>query len=62
MKDFSHCVIDDDGYYNLMRLFEHKGDTFFEIFHYTDRGHEIIADKVYKIMKPTVMELIRAEG
>ena len=61
-KDFSNCANNDDGYFNLMRLFEHKDDMFFDICHYTDRGHKIIADKVYEIIKPTIMELIRAEG
>lgn len=61
-KDFSNYANNDDGYFNLMRLFEHKDDMFFDICHYTDRGHKIIADKVYEIIKPTIMELIRAEG
>lgn len=58
-KKFSQLANDEDGYINLMRLFEHQDEMFFDLCHYTEKGHEVIADKVYETIKPTIMELIK---
>ena len=52
--DFARLQSDNDDYVNLMRLFEHQDEMYFDMCHYTDRGHEIIADKVYEVIEPTV--------
>ena len=52
----------ENAYINLMRLFEHKDEMYFDICHYTNKGHELIADEVYKIIEPAVMELVKKNG
>lgn len=60
-EDFSKSADADkqDIYNNLMRLFEHRDEMYFDICHYTNKGHDLIADEVYKIIEPTVMELVK---
>lgn len=60
-EEFSKSADTDkqDVYNNLMRLFEHRDEMYFDICHYTNKGHELIADEVYKIIEPTVMELLK---
>lgn len=58
-KAFSQLANDEEGYINLMRLFEHQDEMFVDFCHYTEKGHGIIADIVYETVKPTIMELIR---
>lgn len=52
----------DNLYINLMRLFEHQDGMYFDIAHYTDKGHTIIADKVYKAICPLIMKLREKGG
>lgn len=56
---FSQLANDEEGYINFMRLFEHQDEMFFDLCHYTEKGHEIIADIVYETIKPTIMELMK---
>ena len=56
---FSQLANDEEGYINLMRLFEHQDEMFFDLCHYTEKGHKIIADIVYETIKPTIMELMK---
>lgn len=53
-KDFSQLAGNSPDYTNLMQLFEHQDDMFFDICHYTDKAHKIIADKVYETIIPTL--------
>lgn len=46
--DFSKHADQGTGYINLMRLFEHQNDMYFDVCHYTEKGHAAIADEVYK--------------
>lgn len=61
-KEFSQWASDEDGYVNLLRLFENQDEMFFDLCHYTEKGHEVIADKVYETIKPTIMELIKEDN
>jgi hypothetical protein len=45
------------GYINIMRIFEHQDDMFFDNCHYTDNAHEIIADKVFETIVPTIKSM-----
>lgn len=56
-KDFAQLANDKDIYVNLMNLFEHQDEMYFDICHYTNKAHEIIADKVYEVILPTLLEL-----
>ncbi|MDE7314178.1 MAG: SGNH/GDSL hydrolase family protein [Mucispirillum sp.] len=40
----------EDCYRNIMPLFEHQNEMYFDICHYTDKAHNIIADKVCSII------------
>ena len=55
-RDFNQSANDEDGYINLMRLFEHRDEMYFDMCHYTDKGHEIIADKVFDTVMPALKE------
>lgn len=56
-KEFSEKANNEEGYVNLLRLFEHQDEMFFDLCHYTEKGHEVIADKVYETIKPAIAEL-----
>ncbi|MBD5448776.1 MAG: hypothetical protein HDR28_01180 [Lachnospiraceae bacterium] len=53
-KNFAHSASDENGYINLMRLFEQKDEMYFDVCHYTDRAHEVIANKVYEVIMPVI--------
>ena len=57
VRDFNQSANDRDGYINLMRLFEHQDEMYFDMCHYTDKGHEIIADKVFEEVMHVLKEL-----
>ena len=46
-----------DEYINLMRLFEHRDEMYFDVCHYTDKAHEILADQVLKTIMQEVKKL-----
>lgn len=48
-------------YINLMRLFEHQEEMYIDATHYSDKGHEAIAEEVFKTILPTVQMLNRKE-
>lgn len=58
-REFAREACDDDGYINLMRLFEHREGMYFDMCHYTDRAHAIISNKVYESILPTIQRLIK---
>lgn len=57
-KDFAQSANDADGYINLMRLFEHQDEMYFDTAHYTEKGHEIIAEKVLEAIMSTIQQQI----
>ncbi|MBD5448777.1 MAG: SGNH/GDSL hydrolase family protein [Lachnospiraceae bacterium] len=57
-KDFRQYANDNDGYINLLQLLEHQDGVCFDICHYTNKAHEIIADKVYETIMPTIQRLL----
>jgi len=52
--DFSQNADHGKGYINLLRLFEHQDDMYFDVCHYTDKGHEMIANEVLKTVMLTI--------
>lgn len=50
-------VNDENNYINLLQLFEHQEEMSFDACHYTDKAHEIIADKVYEMLIPVIQKL-----
>lgn len=57
-KDFIIQSVDDgNDYVNLLQLFEHQEEMSFDACHYTDKAHEIIADKVYETLMPVIQAL-----
>lgn len=57
-REFSELADDESEYINLMRIFEHQDEMFFDTCHYTDKGHEVIANKVYELIKPVIVDAI----
>lgn len=53
-KDFVQFASNEGEYINLMHIFEHQNEMYFDMCHYTDRANEIIADKVYETILPTI--------
>lgn len=51
-KDFAEGANAGEDYYNLMSLFEHQNEMYFDMCHYTDKGNEILAEKVYETILP----------
>lgn len=60
-KDFPQHVNDQSGYINLMALFEHQEGMYFDMCHYTETANEIIANKVYETIFPTLQMLGESE-
>lgn len=56
-KDFSQFANDEDDYVNLMRLFEHQDEMYFDTAHYTNKAHEIIANRVLETILPTIQTI-----
>lgn len=56
-KEFAKSAKDGEGYINLMKIFEHRDEMYFDTCHYTDRGHEIIADAVYELVTQVIDDL-----
>ncbi len=56
-KDFAEYVNDESDYINLMDLFNQKDEMFLDVCHYTDKGHEAIANAVYNTIMPTIQIL-----
>lgn len=52
--DFAKLADDSSEYINFMRLFEHQKNRYIDMAHYTDKAQEIIADKVYEVILPTI--------
>lgn len=55
--DFSQLANDQDDYINLMRLFEHQDDMFYDVCHYTNKANRVIADRVYEEIIPVVEKI-----
>ncbi len=55
--NFAQSAGDENGYINLMNLFEHHNEMFFDTCHYTDKAHKIIANKVYDTITPVIQSL-----
>lgn len=56
-NEFMYAASDNDGYINLMNLFEHQEEMYIDATHYSDKGHEMIAQKVYETILPTLQIL-----
>lgn len=56
-REFRISASDGKGYVNLIDLFEHRNEMYFDLCHYTDRGHEIIANKVFESIMPVIQGL-----
>ena len=53
-EEFAEAADDDNGYINLMSLFEHQNEMYMDMCHYTDKAHEIIADRVCEAVMPVL--------
>ena len=56
-EEFMYHAEYADEYINLMRLFEHQDEMYFDVCHYTDKAHEILADQVHKTIIQEVKKL-----
>lgn len=56
-NDFSQNANSESDYINLMRIFEHQDEMYFDTAHYTDTANEIISDKVLDIVTPVISSL-----
>lgn len=56
-EEFMHHAEHADEYINLMQLFEHRDEMYFDVCHYTDKAHEILADQVLKTIIQEVKKL-----
>lgn len=53
-QSFVQAEDDEHGYINLMKIFEHQEEMFFDMAHYTDKAHEIIANIIYENILPSI--------
>lgn len=53
-KSFALVPDEENDYINLMHLFEHQDDMYFDLCHYTEKAHEIIASKVFEVIMPAM--------
>lgn len=60
-SDFRQFSGVENGYINFMQLFEHQNEMYFDICHYTQKGHTILADKVYEVIMPEIQNLLRKD-
>lgn len=58
-KEFAGNAESGRGYINMLRLFERQHEMFFDACHYTDKAHEILADKIQEIIMPAIQRLQR---
>lgn len=56
-NEFGQFASERKDEFNLMRLFEHQDEMFYDMAHYTNKAHEIIADKVYDKMWPIIQNI-----
>ena len=56
-REYAQYANDKSGYINLMKLFEHQNQMFIDSDHYTDKGHEMIANKVYEAIQRVIHDL-----
>ena len=56
-REFMKCANDNEGYINLMQLFEHQDGMYFDMCHYTEKAQEIIADRVHEAIMPIIQNL-----
>lgn len=57
-QDFAQLANDESDYINLMRLFEQRDEMYFDGCHYTDKAHEVIANKVYEAIMSVIKTYI----
>lgn len=57
-RNFAESASEGNGYVNLINLFEHQDEMYFDFCHYTNKAHEIIADKVYETIIPTIRQAV----
>lgn len=55
---FRENAKEDDFYINWLTLFDDEPNMYIDTYHYSQRGHEIIADKVYELLKQTDLGVI----
>lgn len=60
-EEFAQSACDGAGYINLMHLFEQQDEMYFDVCHYTDMAHGIIADIVYKEIQSEIKVLMKSE-
>ena len=53
-RTYGEFVSDSDDYINLMHLFENKEGMYTSVCHYTDKANEILADIVWKVIRPEI--------
>lgn len=53
-KEFAWSANDNSEYINLLGLFEHRDEMYMDISHYTDKAHNIIANRVYEEILPVL--------
>lgn len=60
-QNFVHAAGKNEGYINMLQWFEHSDEMYFDVCHYTDSAHELLASKVLKTILPTI-ENLRSKG
>ncbi len=57
--DFETLAGDGKGYINLLDLFEHQDDMYFDLCHYTSRAQERISEEVCAVIEPVLCALLQ---
>lgn len=60
-EEFAQFACDGEGYINLMHLFNQQDEMYFDVCHYTDKAHEVIADIVYKEIQSEIKAIAKAK-
>lgn len=57
--EFGSLANEEDGYINLMRMFEHTEGMFVDAVHYSDEANKYLASKVCEILMPEIERIIK---
>lgn len=56
-EEFKQLANNEEGYINLMHLFDHQEDMYIDFCHHSDKGHTVITDMVIKEIMPVLLTL-----
>lgn len=56
-KEFKNSASSNEDYINLINLFDHQDEMYFDVCHYTGKAHETIANKIFETILPVIQAI-----